>query len=78
MWTETHKTKVGYYVTEATRDIGVSILSTHVYSSRLKNDFFLRIRFSVCLWVFSSREALLVFPKPIVDRLSVRFDSFVN
>ena len=29
MWTETHKTKVGYYVTEATRDIGISILSTH-------------------------------------------------
>ncbi|KAK6779873.1 hypothetical protein RDI58_022057 [Solanum bulbocastanum] len=36
MWTETHKKKDGCYVTEVAREIGVSILSIHGYSSRPK------------------------------------------
>ncbi|XP_055823703.1 uncharacterized protein LOC129892170 [Solanum dulcamara] len=33
MWTETHKRKDGSYVTEAARDIGISILLIYDYSS---------------------------------------------
>lgn len=78
MWTVTHKRKDGCYVNEAAREIGVSILSMHGYSGRFKKCFFLGISNSACLWTFSQRESLLVFHKPIVDRLSLRFDSSVK